>query len=795
MARGDSSGRDKTEERIRLIRNELSRASAVAVQATNNMEKFLNQRNIPMTASLENARGELEKSLMSQTTEASKGLDLAISSISKEASEGLDLAFFPQEEIPKELKDELISLARGVSKELTDTLEPSTEKTKNGFEKLKESAKNTFETMKKGSSSGTSALEKFGKRVVGLAKRVFVFSLIAKSFRKMVQATQEGLKNFASFSSEYNKVMSNFKSSTATLKNSLATAFAPIVQTIVPMLTKLCEWLVIATQRMSAFFSAMKGSTTFAKAKKQVIAYGDAVKESQNKVASFDDLNVLDSDKGGGSGELTGADAFETAEIEGNVLSFAEKMKNIFGGLKESVVNWWSELDFSPLIASFENLKNACVPILEGLGNSLKWVFDNALAPFGTFVIEDALPRFFNTLSSAVKMCRSAFEAIRPSLENIWNNVFVPFGEFIGSTFLAIIDTLKEAFDNLTSLFERDGDSINTIFDGIGIVLQAMESVFEVVFGFLTSAFKGVVEAFTSEGGILETLFTTLGSVFEVFNAVASVVFKALTSAFKWVVGLFTSEGGILQSVFEMLKSVFASVGDVFKVISNAIMEIFGKVTDFINEHSDVINKILLGVKVTFTVLGEGIKSAVKIITTIISELAKSFSKIFSGVIGILKDFIKFFKQLFVGDIKGATKSLVNVVIGLVNLLIDAVEGALNSVIKGINSFSFEVPEWVPLIGGKSFSPNISTLNWGRIPKLATGGITNRPTTALIGENGREAVLPLENNTEWMDALADKIGSQEVVIKFEGSLSQLAKVLNPVLKAEDTRIGRTLVVQ
>ena len=40
-------------------------------------------------------------------------------------------------------------------------------------------------------------------------------------------------------------------------------------------------------------------------------------------------------------------------------------------------------------------------------------------------------------------------------------------------------------------------------------------------------------------------------------------------------------------------------------------------------------------------------------------------------------------------------------------------------------------------------------------------GITTGPTTALIGEAGREAVLPLENNTEWMDTLADKITSRQ----------------------------------
>jgi hypothetical protein len=43
---------------------------------------------------------------------------------------------------------------------------------------------------------------------------------------------------------------------------------------------------------------------------------------------------------------------------------------------------------------------------------------------------------------------------------------------------------------------------------------------------------------------------------------------------------------------------------------------------------------------------------------------------------------------------------------------------------------------------------------------LAEGGIATASTLANIGENGREAVLPLDHNTEWMDALADKIASR-----------------------------------
>ena len=128
---------------------------------------------------------------------------------------------------------------------------------------------------------------------------------------------------------------------------------------------------------------------------------------------------------------------------------------------------------------------------------------------------------------------------------------------------------------------------------------------------------------------------------------------------------------------------------------------------------------------------------------------------------------------------------------GFVNGVITMLETMINRIVDGINSIGIDIPEWVPEIGGRGFHPHIPHAS---LPRLATGGIVDRPTTALIGEAGREAVIPLENNTEWMDMLADKIQNQTIVIKFEGSLSQLANILKPALDKESQRIGTSLVV-
>ena len=88
---------------------------------------------------------------------------------------------------------------------------------------------------------------------------------------------------------------------------------------------------------------------------------------------------------------------------------------------------------------------------------------------------------------------------------------------------------------------------------------------------------------------------------------------------------------------------------------------------------------------------------------------------------------------------------------GFVNVLISGV----NALIRGLNKISIDVPDWVPVIGGGKFGFNIP-----EIPKLAQGGVVDKATLAMVGEAGKEVVMPLENNTQWIDQLAEKISAK-----------------------------------
>jgi phage-related protein len=128
----------------------------------------------------------------------------------------------------------------------------------------------------------------------------------------------------------------------------------------------------------------------------------------------------------------------------------------------------------------------------------------------------------------------------------------------------------------------------------------------------------------------------------------------------------------------------------------------------------------------------------------------------------VFKGIITFFTGVFTGDWKKAWEGLSGIVGGIFQTIgsviatpINVAIGAINGVIDSINKVQLKIPNWVPIIGGNTYSVNIK-----KLPFLAQGGVVDKPTTALIGENGAEAVVPLERNTEWINNLANKINDR-----------------------------------
>lgn len=178
--------------------------------------------------------------------------------------------------------------------------------------------------------------------------------------------------------------------------------------------------------------------------------------------------------------------------------------------------------------------------------------------------------------------------------------------------------------------------------------------------------------------------------------------------------------------------------------------------------------------------------------------LGGEFEALAEGVKTIFEGIIKFIKGVFTGDWQMAWEGVKEIFRGLWNSMLAIVGGVVNAMIKGLNwliskinsSLRITIPDWIPGIGGKSWSPNIPAIPSWQVPYLARGAVIppNREFMAILGDqkSGTNIETPLET---MIAAFKAAQGSQKVVVEFRGDLAALGRVLNPVIRQEDQRLG------
>lgn len=166
------------------------------------------------------------------------------------------------------------------------------------------------------------------------------------------------------------------------------------------------------------------------------------------------------------------------------------------------------------------------------------------------------------------------------------------------------------------------------------------------------------------------------------------------------------------------------------------------------------------------------------IIITAVAGLTAAFIVLWNKCEGFRNFFIKMWEGIkkigsSVADfIGGVFERKINIVKGIINSVISLINGAIGA----INKLKIDIPDWVPKYGGSSFGVNIP-----KIPTLAEGGVIDKATLAMVGEAGKEVVMPLENNTQWIDKLAEKISAKS------GSQSNTYNITNKFERMETSR--------
>lgn len=215
-------------------------------------------------------------------------------------------------------------------------------------------------------------------------------------------------------------------------------------------------------------------------------------------------------------------------------------------------------------------------------------------------------------------------------------------------------------------------------------------------------------------------------------------------------------------------------------------------------------------IKGTWDLIANLIGEIVKIIAPVVANILQMIAQFVDDIAGyiggcmdVLKGIIEFITGVFSGDWEKAwngikdifkgiwemmvnlVKAPVNLIIGVINGMISGVVAGINLVVRAINSISVDIPDWVPLVGGKHIGFNLSEVTAPQIPTLAKGGVLTSPTLAMVGEyagadNNPEIVTPQSILKETIDA-----SNGEVV----SALYQMAQLVIAAINDVDMNVS------
>lgn len=120
-------------------------------------------------------------------------------------------------------------------------------------------------------------------------------------------------------------------------------------------------------------------------------------------------------------------------------------LSGFFRDASESIKDWSSNLDFSPLLESFDNVLASSNPVILAIGNLLLWFLNNVLLPITKWGLEQGLPEVFELIAASLDLLYSVIETLAPTAEWFWNTFLQPFGEWSGKVIIAALKKLVNA--------------------------------------------------------------------------------------------------------------------------------------------------------------------------------------------------------------------------------------------------------------------------------------------------------------------------------------------------------------
>lgn len=620
-------------------------------------------------------------------------------------------------------------------------------------------SKSIEKTVRKTGGKVSGFFVKLGKKI----KDAFQTMIIWRALNAILTGLRDGLQNIARGNEGANKSFSQLATSTLYLKNSLAAALLPALQAIMPIITQIIDAFARAANMVGAFIAALTGKATFVQAVQLQQDYAgslngtaEAAEKVHQQLAGFDELNIIQSKSDGGGAYNPATDyggMFEEVEIPDNILAFAEKIRELFGRIKDAI----AELNFSPLIASVNSVLAALSPFVDLVRGTLAWGYENVLLPLAKWSIEEAAPASLNLFAAAIRAVTSILNPIIEGLKVLWDEVLQPIVDWLKDRVIAVIDKTREAFDKVSETFEKHGESLKNIISSLSDILsklwELLEPVLTFVFDMLSAIFGRDIDKFLAQ----------LGLMLDIISGILDVLIGILTLDFdRAAEGVKT----IFNGVVEYIKERISTAVEFFQNSLNAVGEFFSNV---LSSGRNIVETFYNNIKKTIE--GAPVWVRVKVLYPI--------------------------ANFFIGIINGIIKGI--------NWLID-----------GLNKIQIPMPKWVAdLLGvdGGSFGFHIEKIalfdklhinafsgggggGHSSVAALATGGIAYGDTLVQVGEyaNARsnpEVIAPLSKLTSLMGSGND---TRQFVPLFQSTIALLRQIADKetTLNIGGREFGRTV---
>lgn len=549
------------------------------------------------------------------------------------------------------------------------------------------------------------------------------------------------------------------------LKASIGQGLINILTPVIRLLNQLVAYLQVAADAFSNFTTMLfgdSGGSTSSVVSSMADASGaisenlgdsaSAAKAIKKSLAGFDQINTLGGGDSGGGGSAGNAlssslgsdlESSESKAVDGVV----GKLDSFLKEAKKKLI------EFSNL----SGLSNFWNKFIEGTGHA-----------------KTGMLNLFESFKGAIAENAPNFEALKTSLSNTFLTMFQTLTTIWGDIWL----TCTSAFASFT---EENGPAIQEFFSGYIATVTGAATLISNIIGDLygsllewwntsgKAVWEGIVSAMKDVGRwflelwndwiqpVIDVVMKELGRLWDNhLKPLWDDILKMITSIGEFVIALWNNP---LKPIVDFLIAIFGpTFVNIFTVITKVVGTCIGGVVDFVKG----LLKTLRGV-----------------IDFVAGVFAGDWKKAWNGI------------KTFFGGIWDAmaavVKTPINLIIVLIEGLVNGVIAVINGIIRAINKLSFDVPDWVPVIGGQKFGFNLGEVQNVSIPRLATGGYVaaNTPQLAIVGDNKREGEI-IAPESKIAEAVAQ--GFAMVMNKFQTqSTAQNNRPMYVTLKlGEDT---------